>query len=213
MGEVAVSTNQTEYSRGITFTINPTGVLNNDTYYNFSFDLISTYYAIQNAGFNLLNTSSGATIASNFCTVETGCISSVNFSTANYEYLTMAYYWTIDGNISGGNHTWWIKHTAPGNYSWYHLFMTDLAKLTGKSGWNDFTKSLIAFIIIFMLTGVITYMSGMYSPLAIMIEIFAFTAAFEYLNFITPIPHTPSYFITVIMALVVMGYYIYENWR
>jgi len=201
------------YVRGVDYVIEPHGnmsVLNNGTEYNFSFTTSSRYWALDETGFILTNYSDD-NLGSDSCSGDTGCSASVVYNTGAQEFILMRYYWIANQSYQNGTHIWSITHRYVGNASLFQFF-EDLKKLEGEAGFDDFTKGLLSFFFIFMVTGVAVYISDMRSPLAVLAMIFAATAFLDIVGFLPAFGDSlvAEHFITGIIGALLLGYVIYE---
>ena len=211
MGEAIAIANETIPSRAITFNILPiNATLNNNTVYNFTFNISSKYYKLDSAGFALKN-SSGDILDTASCTGDTGCIASVNYNVADNDYIIMQYVWRIDGVLyQGGKRTWFVYATYEGKYSMMKIF--EDAELLG-AGFSDFTKAIISFLIIISILGVVTLKFSLhnYSEGAIILLIAFLTAALDFVGFLPNVnPTAIPFFIPIMIFIIGIGYLIWE---
>jgi len=207
MASTSDTFNGTNYQMGIWYDVTPNEmVLNNNTDYNFGFNITSSNLTLSTYGFTLKN-STGFNLGS--ATGSTGNGSYVNqtINTGNQSEVTMEYYWINEGNNVSGTHTWQVRSTYQGAYS-FMTFFDDL-KSFSNSGFNDFTRSLIAFGVILLLVAIVSFVSGINSPFAIISMIVMLTWLFEFVDLIGSIG--VKYFTTAMMMLLGIGYWIYDN--
>ncbi len=199
-------------NQDIVHTIAPSGnILDNNTYYNFSFEIISGFFIIQSAGFTIVNSSdTSQLIGSASCSGDTGCSASANISTGNYENIQMDYYWEANNTFQNATKYWTVRKTS-GFEGSFTLLKRDLGNL--GAGFNDFTKMLVSFFIILMIVGAITWVSGQTSPLAILGEITASTWFLASINMIPKPPGAVDYFIPLVITVVFIGYALNEGRR
>lgn len=194
-GTEAGQYNQSPYL-GITYTFIPTaGPLNNGTFYNFSFNLTSSYWPITECIFSLLNTSTGTTIQSvNASGTTTGCYASINMSTSGLQNITAR------GSITE-NYTTTLTYDAPyfirvrfvGDYSMKKA-LDDMYNF-GGAGWDRSTLALIAFIITFAVAATAAMQEGgAYRGEMVVSAIWVLTGFFSYLGWYTleNIPNMPT---------------------
>ncbi len=208
--ETTTAVNDTNINKGILFDIGPNvNTLENDTDVTFTFNISSSEFNLEEAGFTLRN-SSQTFLGSDSCTTETGCISSVTIDTNSHKTISMTYFWIIDldGDLVTANATrnWriLISGTRPSSFD---NFISDVEKL--GSGFNDFTKAIISFLIILFTVGSLSFKFGVFSPVAILAEIFVLVASLDSIGFIPAIGPFKN-FITVITGLMFMVSAIYE---
>ncbi len=205
-----VEEDEFSFSQGIKYNIKPlNGTLSNDTVFTFSFDISSSYWALELAGFNLTD-KDGNIIISKSCSAPTGCISSTSQSTYSNETIIMNYFWTIDNNVSKGSIYWLIAPTYTGEYSIAHFFLVDMQRL--GAGFNDFSRGVLSFLIIMsiLIFAVVRYNINSYSPAATLFLIFALTVILDLVNFMPNIPAAVPYFIPLMMGVIAFGYFIFE---
>jgi hypothetical protein len=206
------TTNVSNYHLGIKYDISPNlDVLYNQTDYNFTLNMTSDYWRLTESGFVLTN-GSGVHLGVASCTTATGCVSSVTVNTANHSSIKMDYYWKIydqaEYHYLNGTRTWrvFIKGERK---SVFTMFKEDVEKL--GHGFNDFTKAIISIFIIIFAVGVGSYYTGVYSPLAILGEIFFLVFFLDMIGFIPNITGAiTSHFITALIGVLFLGYAIFE---
>jgi hypothetical protein len=208
----ASTTNVSDHNRGISYSIAPTDdVLNNMTTYQFNFTLSSSYWTLDEFGFILRN--STTTLGSASSTTGTGGTVSLSVGTGNYTRIFMDYYWVIDGNYSNASRSWYVSDTGDYGYS-VKTFFDRLKDYTtdGIFGLNEFSRTLIIFFLIFIIVGAMCWVSGVYSPAAIVWEIFALVALFDVgLDMIVqPMSNAIPHFITFITLFIAIGITIWE---
>ena len=218
MGSVATQV-EDNFFRGITTSVEPRqDILSNDTSYNFNFTINSSFWALSSSGFTLFN-GDGLILGLDSCLEITGCFAQTTVTTTtNSSAIIMNYWWIIEGNTSNLSKTWLVKSTGGGSVASMSLFLIDmkqLGKAFGEGSNAIFTRALIAFFIMLFIVGVITFISGVFSPLAIIGEVFFLTLFFTSIGFIPPIPiesttETAKWFITVVIGLLGIGYILTE---
>ena len=197
------------YNSGISYIILPTNSsLNNNTDQTFAFQVNSSYWSLQEAGFFISNNSGNLFGFAN-CSSATSCTSSLINNTGNNKYMTMKYFWRINDTYINGTHTWYITETYVGNYSLVTIIKRDLTNL--GSGFSDFTKGIICLIIILLVIGAVTYSSGTFSPVAITWLVFALMLLLESIGLAPIIVGAVPYFMSIILGLIAIGYTVWEN--
>jgi len=200
--------NSTSYVQGINYGILPNNAtLNNNTDYLFAFQVNSTYWNIDSAGFTLRN-KSNTNLGSATCTGALSCTASSVVNTGSQSYIIMDYYWVANSSYQNGSYYWYITPTYVGNYSLLGIMRRDIAAL--GSGFSDFTKMIICLIIIIMVVGGLAYASGTYSPIAIVWEIFGLVFLLEMIGLTPTITNAVPYFNTIILGIVAFGYTLWE---
>lgn len=201
--------NESNYNQGILYSTTPTDlVLNNNTDYSFSFNISSSNFTLDSYGFILTN-STGDVLTSVYGTTGTGGYVNQTYNTDSHSQITMEYFWVIDGNNLTSTRTWNVVSTYQGGYS-FMTFFDDFNSFTG-SGMSGFTRTLIAFAIILILVSVVSFISGVNSPFAIISMIIMLTWFFEYVGLVPIIGI--KYFTTSMMMLLGIGYWIWDNVR
>lgn len=215
LSSVSVTVSVSDYSRGISYVIEPTNkTLRNESTYTFNFTISSSYWSLDEYGFVLKN-SSGSTLGSNSSTVSSGGTTSFDLNTANHSHIIMEYYWYTNSTYSNGTTSWYITDTVDYGYSIW-TFFKHLKTYTddGIFGLSVWSRTLIIFLIIFGITGAISYFSGVYSPGAVLVEIFVLTALFDVGLGMIPTPiNAVTHFATIFVALIMTGYLIMEWYR
>lgn len=163
----AVIGNATDYLQGITYLTGPQlPNLQNNTVYTFNFTLSSSYWAVSQFGFNLVN-ASGYSLGSSSSNSNGGTVSS-DISTGNQTFLRMNYFWVINGTYSNGSVNWVVFSSDDTGYSISNLG-NDLRTYAsqGMFGLDNFGLTIICFFAIFIITGVTSYKFGFDSPASI----------------------------------------------
>lgn len=201
------------------FTISPplTQSLNNNTNYVFWFNITGngnlSEYGITIYGNNTVNLCS--TSGSNAYGSNLSC--SVN--TANYTDIKMTYYYNqtnINGTVSG-SFVWLVYRQYVGEYS-IKTFFEDLKIFFNNPAFGNgtdakFTIAIIAFAILLLMVGYLSYVSGIYSPFAIAGLIAAVTGFMSYVEIMPALSTWPAghWTITIFIWVVLLGYLIFEH--
>jgi len=201
--------NDSNYNRGIFYKILPSNpVLNNNTQYDFSFNITSSFYNLTRYGFTLFN-STGHNLSTVNSTGAIGGFVNSSFITEDNTKITMNYFWEVNGTIANGTKSWVIMSTYQGTFS-LKTFFDDL-KLFSNSGFNGFTRALLAFGIILLVILSIGLLAGELPIAATMGVITAMVWLFEYVELLDPIG--VKYFMTGLLGLVTIAYMIKESTR
>lgn len=205
--------NQTNNFTGIYWQVTPAtnSVLTTNQKYNFSLFLTSYYSNVSLWGYYLSN-GSNIMLAQNWTTVNSTNITTMNFNVSGNETIQMNIYWITDTGIGNATVKWGVGNYYQGNYS-IKTFFDDL-KLYNSSGtplFNPFTMSLIAFAIIFLITGALCWVSGIYSPLAIGTMITSLTWFFTWVGMIGSPTARTKYAIPIMLTVLFGAYYIWEQ--
>ena len=213
-----VTTNVSDYSRGISYMIEPLNkTLRNETTYTFNFTISSSYWALDQYGFYLTN-STGAALGSNLGATATGGTTTYDLNTANHTQIIMEFFWYTNSTYSNATTSWYVTYTADEGFSIWRFFQ-DLKKYTGTGeeegifGLDEWSRALIVFIFIFGMIGIASYWSGIYSPAAVLIELFALVAFFDIGLEMVPNPvGAINHFPTVFIAILLLGY-LFMEWK
>jgi hypothetical protein len=176
------------YFKGMTYSINPTNQsLTNDTTYNFGFLLSSSFWDLDEYGFNLRLVN--GTIISGSTTTISGTQLTKSYNTGDLNRIYIDYYWVVDGVYTNGSKYWNVYNTDKTQWS-IKTWFSDLNSYmsVGIFGLDDFGRYLIVFIIIFLTVGILSYKYGITSPISITTTIFLTIFFFEVVvNLIPPI--------------------------
>jgi hypothetical protein len=162
------STNVTTIGAGLYYIIQPTNsnLAFNQTYsFNFTvnstentFDSFGMYIKLQNG--TIVNSTTSAAAAG-------GTLNRILNVTSN-RYVTVYANWTIDGETAYTWKTYTISNLDGTDFSLAYLFTDLRAYVTdGMFGLDSFGLTIIIFLIIFTITGIMCYNFGIYSPVAI----------------------------------------------
>jgi len=190
-----------DYTRGITYSISPGAVsLVNDTNTYFNFTLTSTYWDVEEFGFNLTN-QDGDLLDSVSASTNGGTVFILQ-NTTNDTTITMTFFWTIEGNISSGSTFWAVVDSSGAGFGLTTFFTHLTAYLnTEMFGLNTNSMIILIYIIIFITTGVMSFKYGITSPTAISLMIFGLVFLFEvHLGWIPSISNFPI--LTILFAIV-----------
>ena len=158
-----------DFGKGINFIVAPptSQDLFNHTNYLFEFNLTSTYWTVDEFGFELVNSTGDQLNVTRVFT--NGGSSNRYLNTLNYSTIAMnAYYVIGGGNYTNMTFEWNIL--SSGGTGFGIKTLSDRLKTytgTGLFGLGDFGLALLAFIFVFTFTGIISYKFGVASPTAI----------------------------------------------
>lgn len=201
-----ISTPEIYCYSGIDYHIAPNGDLQNNTIYNFQFN-ITANSNLDSYGFYLYD-ENNSLLCSMSDTIITGGNLSCPVNILANKNITMNYYWEINGTICDGNYIWYSWNQYQGDTS-IATFFEDLKLFVNRpefGGNGGFTLMIFFFFIILITTCMICYVSGMYSITAIGGIIVAETSLFYLFNIFPLVP-------TVIIIAIYIGYLIWENAR
>ncbi|GBE19365.1 MAG TPA: LamG domain-containing protein [Candidatus Pacearchaeota archaeon] len=161
----------TDYLQGVSFIMSPSAnFLDNNTLYNFSYGLTSSYWSVQKFGFYLYY-SNGSLIGSQHASTNGGTLSILNVNTFNESSIYLTHYYTVNSTNTTYNPVVWIIQSTEGRqFSIWHFF-TDLTLYTNSGdffGLDDFGRTLLSFVIIVMVVGGLSSRYGIRSEAAIM---------------------------------------------
>lgn len=202
------------YYQGITYSLAPTNIiLNNNTLYNFTFDIDSTFWNLTSYGFSLtdqdgilLDSVSGSTAGGSLLTSET--------NTSNYTKIYMNYWWNIDGNYLNQSTNWDVKTTYIGQLNIKNFF-NNLSNFAG-AGWDNFGRTILVLIIIVGVTIWLTAEVGIHNPLGISTAITGLIWVLEYINLLPSLVvggEEKKYLISSIVTVILIALYVQETSR
>jgi len=206
MGEgVDVDINESVWY-GITYSISPfESLLSNDTSHTFWFNIssstssLSNYWmGIYNASDYLLGAASGTTI--------TGGNLSVTTNIGAGDYVYGIYNFTVNNTIKEMTKIWKIEFYFEGNYS-ILVFFEDFKAMT-VGGFDSFTRILIVFVVIFVITCILSYKVGIYSAKGIVGTVMVLVTLFSFVGFLevesSVFPIAPAFMGQFYVAIVVI---------
>jgi len=195
---------------GINYTIFPLNTtLNKSTTYIFGFNIQSDgYFQLSEYGFLLRNNTA---ILTNTIKGSNplGSFISTTYNTGNNSRIIMDYYWTVNQTNMTGSHSWNVFNLYVGTASVQnfcnHLtnFGNTFQSTFGGEEGFAFTKAIIAFILIMIITVGVTYASGIYTPVGV-VGIIAFSTAFlDFCGNLIPTPiNALPHFITFLIGVI-----------
>jgi len=197
-----------DYTQGINIQIAPPNTtLTNDTTYDFSMTVASSFWTISEFGIVLFN-ETGDQVASASSPTAAGTVTKTYDVGNTTDYISMNYYYVIGGNYTNGTKNWYVLSSAGTDWSINHFF-TDFTNYSnsGLFGLGDFGKAIIIFLIVFMFVGIMSYKFGLVSPAGISTLTFGIVLFFDVglnlmadFNPIGAVPHFPTIFIGLILA-------------
>jgi len=188
-GNVATSNS---YIRGIDYSILPTNSsLANDTIYTFGFNLTSSFWSLEDYGFDLRLVN--GTVITGDSSTTSGTQLTLNYNVTNQTKIYLDYYWLINSTFTNGTSEWVVYSTSYSQWS-INTFFTDLKLYldSGMFGIDDFGRYLIIFIIIFFTIGIMSYKYGFVSPMVITTTTFLILFFFDFVVGIIPPITIPS---------------------
>jgi hypothetical protein len=202
------STTNYSYATGVSFNFDPDETLSNSTTYNFTINVTSSYWLLTGCTFYVYNQTHLLSSIGGTYNI-TNCNAQIDYHVANQTYL----YTQVNYEINDTNFTYKyiydIKHTYKGNAS-LAVFIDDLTAF-GQSGFDDFTRIMITFLIIVLVIIMINLKVGYLSIRNSLIIIFLFTVFFSYVGWLTinvsaiPTVWAKKYLISMLFGLFVIG--------
>jgi len=192
------------YASGISYSFSPTTDLQNGTDYNFVFDMDSDYWTITGCTFYLK--SNGTTIQSGSSYTGTTCDVTLNQNTQNYTTITAETIYNLNNSYDITVSTQYtVAYRYEGDNSLKN-FLDDL-KAFGSAGFNDFTRMVIAFIIILIIITGLSFKMGVVEPEMLIGLLIILTWSFSYIGWLT-IPYESirtewlkQYFLAILVTL------------
>jgi len=221
----AAAAQNISYSVGINYYFLPfDDVLNNNTLYNFTFNMTSSHWAVTNCTLFIKN---GVTILSynstNYDT--TFCNITITYNTSNYTTFISEAQYQLNSSITeivSKHYT--IRHTYSGNFS-LKYFIDDVSAFAG-AGFNDDTRMLLAFIVIFAIIGLSSYKFTTFrEPEPLLAMTWILVLFFSYVGWLTlnydAIPEIrglgvgwlKQYIIWILVTLGVTGFFINKYYK
>lgn len=172
------------YSTGIAYKFSPSGInLNNNTYYNFTFNLTSSYWHITDCILYLKN-GSDILIQNSTSYSTSECNIRIEYSTGNLTSITSEAIYELNQSVNKTVSVQYsIAYTYVGQFS-LRNFLNDLKALR-VAGFNDFTRIIIAFIVIFAIVATASSKMGLKEPEPLIILTFVLVVFFSYLGWLT----------------------------
>ena len=206
------STTTDNYAQGIRKSATPTnGFLDENTSYNFSYTISSSYWTLDSFTFSLYY-GNNTLIGTNTSTANGGTLYLFNISTTNQSYIYMNYSYVINGNYTNSTRNWVIHSTTGRGYSIWNIFV-DLGNFidsgNGLFGIDNFGKLVISLAIIIFSVGLINQRYGVNSEAGIMVILFSLVFLLDYgLNFIPTLQignlDIPDNFVSVLAFILVL---------
>ena len=219
LGGTSSVSNDTQ--QGTLITTSPTSdFLNQNTNYNFSYTISSSYWSLDNFTMSL-NYDNGTNIGTNTSTSSVGgtvSLNNINTTEASYIYLNITY--SANGTLVTPNPRLFIVQNITGqSYSINHLF-ADFAVYSNSNflGLDNFGKSLFSALFIFLIVGGIGYRYGLNSQAALMGILFGVVFFLDVaLNFIPEISvagiTATNHFLTIITFFILIAMLLREEMR
>lgn len=214
IGAGTSETNQ-DTGRGISYLMVPDGVLNNDSIYEFGFNITSGYWNLTSCSL-VLNDGTGSLLQTgNVTNIGSSCVSTLVYNVTGVSNVTL-----VGSVVENGTFTvnftraYYVKVVSEGQFSLKN-FIDDLSSF-GEAGFNDFTRALISFVVIFVLVVVISKYAGLSNPDGIVLVIlggvlFFSYAGWLYLSFVPDIGNLRQYLIMYLSSLLGLGIVLWRK--
>ncbi len=174
---------------GLRYRFEPSNtILNNNTNYNFSFTLNSSFTDITNCTLRLRNGSEILSQSSSY--TSSSCGITIEYNTNDFTSILSEAIFEINHTSITVSQQYSVIYTYEGEFS-LKSFLDDLSDFA-MAGFNDFTRMIIALIVIFIITSLAAMNLGFTDtekliPLVVMLVWFFSYVNWFYLNF-EPIP-------------------------
>lgn len=209
MGGAATNVSN-DYTKGITYSVLPSAStsLNNGTVYAFNFTISSSYWDLDAFGFNITNGT--VTYATNSSTSSSGGTINVNVNTSSNSSFIMNYYWTINSTNITGSTSWIILDLSESSWSIANLIQDFVLYVaSGLFGLDTFGIGLTCFLLIVVITGILSLKFGVTSPATLLGITFGLVLFFDVgvglmPNPIGAISHFPTIFVGIVLVGVIL---------
>lgn len=202
------------FGTGITYNFGPSHrVLSNNTIYNFTFNLNSSYWDITNCTLFLYNETgiikqNSSDFTNRYCNI------TILEDTKNNTFVRTIALYVLNGTHSVSvNDQYTILYTYVGEFS-LRNFLDDLSNF-GEAGFNSFTRMLIALIVIIIVTAMAARFVGFDNTVGLLGIVWALLGLFSYINWfnlniqaIPDIGGLRQYIIFYLMSILIAGYLI-----
>jgi hypothetical protein len=182
-GEAGTYTQNYTYAAGIQYGFTPTADLMNGTDYNFVFNMTSAYWTITSCDMYLRDYS-GSNLASVAGTYTgTTCSATIPYNTGNLSSIRSYVVYTLNSSSSiSAYKDYTVYYFYTGQFS-LRNFLDDLESFT-SSGFNQFSRMFLAFIIIFIITAMVSYKLDIVDSEAIVMIIIMLTWSASYIGWL-----------------------------
>lgn len=170
------------HSLGISYGFEPTTDLQNNTAYDFVFELDSSFWTITGCTFYLKNGTN--TIDSGSSYTGSTCDVTINLDTDDYEMIIAQAIYNLNSSKDITVSTQYtVQYRYVGQFSLKN-FLDDL-KAFGGAGFNDFTRMMFAFIIIFAIIAGLSYKADIKEPEMLIGLLIILVWFFSYIGWLT----------------------------
>lgn len=211
-----------DYTQGITQSVTPIDqYLNNGTLYNFTYSISTTFWALDQFGFNLTYLN-GTLIGSESSTNSGGGTLTLEANTLDSSRVIMNYYYIANGTTINSN-KYWLVNTVTG-YGLTAVFdnlgtyiNSDIYGFLGQDGTGNFSKALLSILILITVAGVLSYKYGIASEPMVMGVLFGLVLFLNSVNLL-PDPTLPMKvpfgdFLAFVIALMTILFIVREELR
>ena len=212
-GGIPISNNQS-FETGIISSFSPSNIiLQNDTNYTFMFNMTSSYWIITDCTLFILNGSTVLTSSSSSFD-DDSCDISISYSTANLDTIISKAVYSLNGTEISKQREYRVRFTYVGDFSLKN-FMDDL-KAFGQAGFNDFTRIVIAFIIIMSIIASLSIGAGLREPISMTLLTLGLVWFFSYIGWMTinydsiPTEWLKQYILAILLSLIGGSYLMNE---
>ena len=212
-GGLAISNNQS-FETGIISSFSPSNIiLQNNTNYTFMFNMTSIYWTITDCTLFIQNGSTVLTSSSSSFD-DDSCDIAISYSTANLDTIISKVVYSLNGTEISKQREYRIRFTYEGDFSLKN-FMDDL-KAFGQAGFNDFTRIVIAFIIITSIIASLSIKAGLREPISMTILTLGLVWFFSFLGWMTinydsiPTEWLKQYILAILLSLIGGSYLMNE---
>lgn len=204
--------NVSDYNKGMSYSFNPTDEwLSNGTIYNFNLTLTSSYWALQEYGFNVTN-ESGTYLGQSNDTSPTGGVTSLDLNTGLNKTIKITYYWKVNNVTTQFIRIYKVLDFSQNQYSITRLLSDFVSySASGLFGLTEFGEGLIIFFIIVGVVGIARVKFGMSDEASLAGLLFSLVALFDVGFGLIPNPvGAISYFPTIVIAILFIGFAVKE---
>lgn len=212
------STDETpSYFVGIAYTFEPTSTnLNNDTVYNFVFNMTSTYWNITNCTLFINNDTETLSYSSTAYDTDS-CEIVISQMTGNQTTITAEAQYTVNNTVITVAQIYSVKYSYVGDFS-IKNFIDDF-KSFSAAGFNDFTRMIIGIIIIAVILVSLAKGASVAEPLIYVVITIVLVWTLSYVGIFTmnnnyiPTEWLKQYIIAILVTLLGGSFIISEQTR
>jgi hypothetical protein len=204
----------------IMYAFSPDGALNNNTKYNFTFRLNSSYFDITSCTLYIKN---GSTIYKSSSSSFTArwCDITIEADTGKNKTLTSEAVYIINGTAITKRQFYSVNEVYTGQFSLKN-FLDDMTAF-GQAGFNDFSRMIIALIVIFAIVAASAQEYNVKNADFIIAVVWLLVIFFSYIGWfrISSVTFPPvrnmslgwlnQYIISVIISLFTAGYFVNQH--